>query len=93
MQPADQLRRWVDSLLSATAASWATERSPMNPRRCGPGASRRRADSSKTGNSLLPLDSYQAILDANPNHVEAKGAARQIVFLMRATAQRLTRRR
>src|ERR1700684_2119783 len=33
------------------------------------------------------LDSYQAILDADPNHAEAKGAVRQIVFLMRATAQ------
>ena len=32
------------------------------------------------------LDSYQAILDTDPNHAEAKGAVRQIVFLMRATA-------
>ncbi|MDZ4235291.1 MAG: tetratricopeptide repeat protein, partial [Dietzia sp.] len=29
---------------------------------------------------------YQAILDANPNHAEAKGAVRQIGFLQRATA-------
>ena len=29
----------------------------------------------------------QAILDANPNHAEAKGAVRQIAFLSRATAQ------
>ena len=34
------------------------------------------------------LDAYQAILDANPNHAEAKGAVRQIAFLQRATAQR-----
>ena len=32
------------------------------------------------------LDAYQAILDADPNHVEAKGAVRQIAFLKRATA-------
>ena len=32
--------------------------------------------------------SYQAILDANPGSVEAKGAIRQIDFLTRATAQR-----
>ena len=31
---------------------------------------------------------YQAILDANPNHVEAKGAVRQIGFLQRASAHR-----
>jgi putative thioredoxin len=58
MQPPEQLRRWIDSLLSATA-----------------------------GNLGAALDSYQAILDADPNHAEAKGAVRQIVFLMRATAQ------
>ena len=33
------------------------------------------------------LAAYQAILDAKPNHAEAKGAVRQIVFLKRATAQ------
>jgi putative thioredoxin len=33
------------------------------------------------------LKAYQAILDANPNHAEAKGAVRQISFLQRATTR------
>jgi putative thioredoxin len=33
------------------------------------------------------LVAYQAILDARPNHAEAKDALRQIAFLKRATAQ------
>ncbi|MDT7716637.1 MAG: putative thioredoxin, partial [Pseudonocardiales bacterium] len=34
------------------------------------------------------LTAYQALLDANPNDPEAKGAVRQIGFLQRATAHR-----
>jgi putative thioredoxin len=34
------------------------------------------------------LKAYQAILDANPGHAEAKGAVRQIGFLQRASTQR-----
>ena len=34
------------------------------------------------------LAAYQAILDANPNHEEAKAAVRQIAFLARASARR-----
>ena len=33
------------------------------------------------------LTAYQAILDANPDHEEAKGAVRQIAFLARASAR------
>src|SRR5208337_1878048 len=40
------------------------------------------------GDFVAAADSYQAILDANPNDAEAKGAVRQIAFLTRATAQR-----
>jgi putative thioredoxin len=86
VQPADQLRRWVDSLLSATDGKLR-----------GPGAS---GESAETDPELLQARqqleagdfdaaraSYQAILDANPGSVEAKAAIRQIDFLTRATAQ------
>ncbi len=42
----------------------------------------------EAGDFAAALSSYQAILEADPNHVEAKGAVRQIEFLTRATAQR-----
>ena len=87
MQPADQLRRWVDSLLSATAGKLR-----------GPGGSAESAEVDpelaaareqlEAGDFDAAKESYQAILDANPGSVEAKGAIRQIDFLTRATAQR-----
>ena len=40
------------------------------------------------GNFDAALTAYQAILDANPNHAEAKGAVRQIAFLQPRHAQR-----
>ena len=86
VQPADQLRRWVDSLLAATDGKLS-----------GPGES---GESPETDPALLQARqqleagdfdaakaSYQAILGANPGSVEAKGAIRQIDFLSRATAQ------
>jgi putative thioredoxin len=38
------------------------------------------------GDFAAASDSYQAILDDDPNHAEAKGAIRQLAFLTRATA-------
>jgi len=40
------------------------------------------------GNFDAALTAYQALLDANPNDPEARGAVRQIGFLQRATAHR-----
>lgn len=87
IQPADQLRRWVDSLLSATAgklrgASGSEEAEAVDPELA---AARDQLD---TGDFEAARTSYQAILDANPTSAEAKGAIRQIDFLMRATTQR-----
>jgi putative thioredoxin len=87
MQPADQLRRWVDSLLSATAGKLSgttvsEEATDVDPALAH---ARQRLDD---GDFAAALDSYQAILQADPDHVEANGAVRQITFLMRATAQR-----
>ncbi|MCV7329204.1 tetratricopeptide repeat protein [Mycobacterium cookii] len=85
MQPAEQLRRWVDSLLSATAGKLSGASDSGEPEEVDPELARARQQ--LEDNDLgAALDSYQAILDTNPNHEEAKGAVRQIAFLMRATA-------
>src|ERR1700689_1246634 len=87
IQPPEQLRRWVDSLLSATAGKLSGGSTDFDePKEVDPALAQARQQ--LEDNDLgAALDSYQAILDADPNHAEAKGAVRQIVFLMRATAQ------
>jgi putative thioredoxin len=84
-QPPEQLRRWVDSLLSATAGKLTGGADADEPEEVDPASAqaRRQLEDNDLG---AALDSYQAILDTDPNHAEAKGAVRQIVFLMRATA-------
>jgi len=85
-QPADQLRRWVDSLLQATAGKLGGgaegEDEQVDP------ALAQARDALDTGDFDGALAAYQAILDADPANVEAKGAVQQIAFLQRASAQR-----
>jgi len=86
MQPPEQLRRWVDSLLSATAGKLSGGSTDFDePEEIDPelAQARQQLEDNDLG---AALDSYQAILDSDPNHAEAKGAVRQIAFLMRATA-------
>lgn len=85
MQPADQLRRWIDSLLSATAGKLTGASSSAEPAEVDPelAAARQQLEA---GDFEAAKNSYQAILDANPGSVEAKAAIRQIDFLTRATA-------
>jgi putative thioredoxin len=85
MQPPEQLRRWVDSLLSATAGKLSGSTDSDEPEEIDPelAQARQLLEDNDLG---AALDSYQAILDSDPNHAEAKGAVRQIAFLMRATA-------
>ncbi len=85
MQPPEQLRRWVDSLLSATVGKLGGATDSDEPEEVDPqlAQARQQLEDNDLG---AALDSYQAILDGNPNHEEAKGAVRQIAFLMRATA-------
>jgi putative thioredoxin len=86
-QPADQLRRWVDSLLNATAGKLSGGGEGDEPEQVDPEvvAARTHLDA---GDFDAALAAYQAILAAQPNHAEAKGAVTQIIFLQRATAQR-----
>lgn len=86
-QPADQLRRWIDSLLEATAGKLSGSGDGEQPEQVDPQVAQARAHLDD-GDFDAALSAYQAILDAQPNHVEAKGAVRQIVFLQRATTQR-----
>jgi putative thioredoxin len=87
IQPADQLRRWVDSLLSATEGKLSGATASEEPEEVDPALAQARQQL-EDGDFAAASDSYQAILDDDPNHAEAKGAVRQLAFLIRATAQR-----
>jgi putative thioredoxin len=86
IQPADQLRRWVDSLLSATAGKLGGATASEEPEEVDPALAQARQQL-EDGDFAAASDSYQAILDDDPNNAEAKGAVRQLAFLIRATAQ------
>jgi len=87
MQPPEQLRQWIDSLLNATAGKLGDGAADgEEPEQVDPAlaAAREHLDA---GDFDAAASAYQAILDANPNHAEAKGAVRQIGFLQRATSR------
>jgi putative thioredoxin len=86
MQPPEQLQRWVDSLVSATAGKLG-DAADSEPPEVDPGLAKAR-ELLEAGNFDAALGAYQAILDADPSHPEAKGAVRQIEFLNRASKQR-----
>jgi putative thioredoxin len=87
LQPPEQLRRWVDSLLDATAGKLTGAAGGEEPEQVDPELAKAR-EHLDSGDFDAALKAYQAILNANPSHAEAKGAVRQIGFLQRATAQR-----
>ena len=84
-QPPEQLRRWVDSLLKATAGK-LTGGAADDVEEVDPELDRARTYLDD-GDFDAALTAYEAILEAKPGHPEAKGAIQQIVFLKRATAQ------
>jgi putative thioredoxin len=86
-QPPDQLRKWLDSLLSATAGKLRGSDGSEEGAVVDPELAQARQQL-EDGDFESARSSYQAILDANPGSAEAKGAIRQIDFLTRATAQR-----
>jgi putative thioredoxin len=85
VQPPEQLRRWVDSLLNATAGKLGGGEGD-EPEQVDPELAKAR-EHLDSGDFDAALSAYQALLDANPNHAEAKGAVRQIGFLQRATSR------
>jgi putative thioredoxin len=86
VQPPEQLRRWVDSLLNATAGKLEGGGDSDEPEQVDPELAKAR-EHLDSGDFDAALAAYQALLDANPNHEEAKGAVRQIGFLQRATSR------
>lgn len=85
MQPPEQLRGWIDSLLDATAGKLSG--GGEDPEQVDPELAQARAHLD-AGDFDAARAAYQAILDARPNDPEAKGAVRQISFLQRASAHR-----
>jgi putative thioredoxin len=83
-QPPAQLRRWLDSLLAATAGK-LTGADGQTEQAVDPALTEAR-DRLDAGDFVGAAAAYQAILDGDPNHAEAKGALKQIAFLERATA-------
>jgi putative thioredoxin len=88
LQPPEQLRQWVDSLLKATAGKLGggADGEGEESEQVAPELAQARADLD-AGDFDAALAAYQALLDASPNHEEAKGAVRQIGFLQRATSR------
>jgi putative thioredoxin len=85
-QPPDQLRRWVDSLLSATAGKLSGGGDSEQPEQVDPVLAQAR-DQLDAGDFDAARDSYQSLLETDPNHVEARAALRQLTFLERATGR------
>ncbi|MCV7344359.1 tetratricopeptide repeat protein [Mycolicibacterium rhodesiae] len=86
MQPPEQLRRWVDSLLQATAGKLSGSGDAEEDAAVDPALEQAR-ELLESGDFAAAAAAYQAILDADPQHAEAKGALRQMTFLQRATEQ------
>jgi putative thioredoxin len=87
MQPPDQLRGWVDSLLNATGDKLGGSDEEGVPEQVDPALAAAR-DHLDAGDFDAAKSAYEAILTGDPNHAEAKGAVRQIGFLARATTRR-----
>ena len=85
-QPPDQLRKWVDSLLSATAGKLSGPSGSGEAAQVDPALAQAR-ESFKTGDLDNAQTAYQAVLEANPTSDEAKAVLRQVGFLKRAKAQ------
>ena len=83
-QAPDQLRQWVDSLISATAGKLGGV--PEQPEQADPELEQARAYLDD-GDFDAALTAYEAILAAKPSDAEAIGAVRQIKFLQRATTR------
>ena len=80
------MRRWLDSLLSATDGKLKGSGDSVDSAEVDPELAQAREEL-EAGDFAAAKQSYQAVLVANPGSVEAKGAIRQIDFLARATEQ------
>jgi putative thioredoxin len=85
LQPPDQLRKWVDSLLSATAGKLRGPNGSEEIAGVDPALAQAR-EYFKTGDLDNAQTAFQAILEVNPDSDEAKAVLRQVGFLKRAKA-------
>lgn len=86
-QPPEQLRRWVDSLLAATAGKLGGGPDSDDVEQVDPALAQAR-EHLEAGDFAAASAAYRAVLDADPGNAEARGALTQITFLERATAHR-----
>ncbi len=86
VQPPEQLRKWVDSLLEVTAGKLSGGGAPEDPEQVDPAVAAARQHLEE-GDFETAKAAYEEILAGDPANAEAKGAIRQITFLSRATAQ------
>ncbi|MDG4668690.1 tetratricopeptide repeat protein [Mycobacterium sp. 236(2023)] len=84
-QPPEQLRRWIDSLLNAVAGKLGGGGEDDGAEEVVDSQVEQARGFLDAGDFEAARTAYQAILDGDPNHAEAKGAVRQIGFLQRAT--------
>ncbi len=85
VQAPAKLRKWIDSLLAATAGKLGGGAAVPAEGDADPALEDAR-DKLDEGDFAGASAAYQAILDGDPKHVEATAALRQIGFLQRATA-------
>lgn len=85
-QPPSQLRRWIDSLLAATAGKLSGAGGDGQTEPTVDPVLAEAREKMDAGDFVGAAAAYQGLLDTDPQHAEAKGALRQIAFLQRATA-------
>jgi len=85
VQAPGKLRQWIDSMLAATAGKLGGGAAGP-PEDADDPALEDARDKLDAGDFAGASAAYQAILDGDPHHAEAKAALRQIGFLQRATA-------
>lgn len=82
-QPPDQLRRWLDSLVAATAGKLGA--APGGEPVAEDPALIDAREKLEAGDFDAAAAGYRGVLDGDPANEEAKGALHQITFLQRAT--------
>ncbi|MGK2882328.1 MAG: tetratricopeptide repeat protein [Mycobacterium sp.] len=83
VQPPDQLRRWVDSLISAMAGKLGGSANSV-AEEIDPAVAQALAFLDE-GDFGAALQAYEDIVASDPGHAEAKAAIRQIKFHLRAS--------
>lgn len=90
-QPAEELRRWIDSILDAVAGKLPDADPPAEDEEAVDPALAAAREALESGDFPAALDAYQRLLDDGATgaaEAEASASVRQLQFLIRATDQR-----